>query len=437
MGDSIDQITDVLQQGIDEAKRLGATAAKILFSRSANVACSFESARLKTAYTQQGVHYGVTTLVDGRRGSTSSNDLDSLSEMVQRAVSLARAGSAAHFDAYPAPAETVEVKTHSDRTESFTRDQLIDGCQTMVDGLKEYDPELYIDAGGGRDVSEKIVVTSGGVCHHSRGSSWGHGVGAQRTEGSDMLFARSHRGWRDVNEFYDPDVPLRHVLDDLRHGERIVDAPKGKVPAFLDGATLNMFLWPITLGVNGRNVAKGDSPLKGRLGEQLLDPCLTLVDDPHRDYSPGAAEIDDDGVPTRVMTIVEKGELKSFLYDLDSAGLAGAEPTGNNGCAPHALTVSPGDTPSDDLLASIDDGIYIKSLIGFGQSNIMNGDFSSNVALGFRVQNGKITGRVKNTMVAGNVYDLFKTNVRLSSDYEDPTRRMPYALVDGMSVSAP
>ena len=60
-----------------------------------------------------------------------------------------------------------------------------------------------------------------------------------------------------------------------------------------------MFLWPVTLGISGRNVAKGDSPLRGRLGEQVLDPCLTLRDDPHRDSSQGAREVDADGIPTR------------------------------------------------------------------------------------------------------------------------------------------
>lgn len=73
--------------------------------------------------------------------------------------------------------------------------------------------------------------------------------------------------------------------------------------------------------------------------------------------------------------------------------------------------------------------------MGFGQSNIINGDFSSNVALGYRIRNGEIVGRVKNTMVAGNVYELLKDNVQLSSD-KDPVRRMPYAVLEGIQVSA-
>jgi len=72
--------------------------------------------------------------------------------------------------------------------------------------------------------------------------------------------------------------------------------------------------------------------------------------------------------------------------------------------------------------------------MGFGQSNIMNGDFSSNVMLGFRVSNGRITGRVKNAMIAGNIYDLLRSGVTLSLEI-DPVLRLPSAVLEGVAVS--
>ena len=144
--------------------------------------------------------------------------------------------------------------------------------------------------------------------------------------------------------------------------------------------------------------------------------------------------IDGDGIPTRRQTLFENGVLKRFLYDLDSAGLANAKPTGNSGSSPWNAYLLPGDSSSSDLIADIDDGILIRSLLGFGQSNIINGDFSCNVGLGYRIQKGKITGRVKNTMVAGNIYDLLGGDVTLSSDM-NYTGRLPYAVCQNMSVS--
>jgi PmbA protein len=126
--------------------------------------------------------------------------------------------------------------------------------------------------------------------------------------------------------------------------------------------------------------------------------------------------------------------LERFLYDLDSAGLAGAEPTGNNGCTPHSPGILPGDRPSAGLLADIEDGLYLRDIIGFGQSNIVNGDFSGNIGLGYRIKNGEIIGRVKNTMIAGNLYEILKQNVLLSSDMEHEGR-YPHVVIEGVSVS--
>jgi PmbA protein len=60
------------------------------------------------------------------------------------------------------------------------------------------------------------------------------------------------------------------------------------------------------------------------------------------------------------------------------------------------------------LISDLKDGLIVDDLIGVGQGNVIGGAFSHPVALAYRVQNGTITGRVKNAAVAGNVYDLLK-----------------------------
>ena len=249
-----------------------------------------------------------------------------------------------------------------------------------------------------------------------------------------MLFAGEGRSWCDKNDLFDPDYITDEILADLRRSERFADAPTGTTAVYLTPQAVSGFLWAVNMGVNGRNVAKGTSPLRDRLGEQVFDPHLTLIDDPHVDYCPAAAEIDGDGVPTRRSTIVEKGVLKMFLYDLDSAGLAGAEPTGHRGCSPYSAEILPGDKPSESLLASVHDGLYVKGVMGLGQSNIINGDFACNVSLGYRIRDGEFVGRVKNIMIAGNLYDILARDVGISSD-RDPVSRLPHLVVTGVTVS--
>ncbi|MBN1257710.1 MAG: TldD/PmbA family protein, partial [Planctomycetes bacterium] len=417
------------------ALKSGATAAKIGFNHGESISVSFESGRLKKTGASETARYAIEVLVDSKRGATTGNDLDGFDDMITRAIALAKVGGAAHFDAYPAPAEFAKIASHSPRTLELTREGIIQNCQSMVDRLKAYNSEMDIQSGGNRKESEGLLVTSGGVCQSHKSTAWSLFAGVQKTEGTDMLFSDYGRSWGDRNSFYDPDYIVEQVLWDLKNGEKIVSPPTGKCQAYLPPEILYTLLSPILMGVNGRHVAKGDSPLKGRLGDTIMDSCLTIVDDPHRDFNNESTDLDSDGVATRKNTIFENGVLKTFLYDLDSAGLAGAEPTGNDHCSPYSVVLTPGDTSSEELLAGIEDGVYLKELIGFGTSNIMNGDFSCNVGLGYRVKNGKVVGRIKNTMIAGNAYELFKRNVALSSDVE-PTSLLPYAVINGIGVSS-
>jgi PmbA protein len=425
----------VLRNALGQARRLGAAAAKIRFRQREQLGCSFENGRLKSAETAQSASYTVTVLADGRKGSATGTRAADLSEMVSRAVTLAKVGSVAHHEAWPEPGEVTGVAQWSAETASLPRERLIEGCEQMVETLKAYDDELFIEAHGRRTEREELLVTTGGVCHPTTSSSWHLGSYAQRTAGTDMLFAGFDRDWRALDERYDPAYIAGQVVEDLRRGRQAAPAPPHRCTALLSPEMLALLLWAVEMGVNGRNVAKGDSPLRGRIAQRVLNERFTVVDDPHVPYAPGSAEIDADGVPTRKMRIFDAGVLEGFLYDLDSAHLAGAQPTGHDHCEPHNLEVLPGSRSHEQILADIDDGIFIKQLMGFGQGNLVNGDFSCNVALGFRVRDGQVVGRVKNAMAAGNVYELLAGGVELSRD-RDAVRRLPYAAIEGLSVSA-
>jgi len=427
----LDRMRDRLRAGVALAERRGASAAAIAFGQSESIGCAFESGRLKHAGSQESASYTVAVVLQGRRGVTSGNRLEDIETMVERAIVLARAGSVAHFERYPAPRPFTRVAMHSPSTLALTREGLIGVCGGMVERLRALDAELDINASASRSEREGVVVTSAGLCHESRTTLWGLGAGVQRTAGTDMLFAGSGRSWREVNGFFDPDYIVGEIQRDLDRGARFAVSPEGEVPVYLPPEAFAGFVDQALGGVNGRSVAKGTSPLRGHLGERYFDPGLTIVDTPHIDFCPDAAEVDPAGIPTRPCTIIDGGVIRMFLYDLDTAGLAGAEPTGHAGCSPWSPEVLPGDSPSAAMLAGIEDGLYIKSLLGFGQSNIDNGDFSCNVALGFRIRHGELVGRVKNTMIAGNLYECLRRGVRLSSD-RDPILRMPHAVLQGI-----
>jgi len=195
---------------------------------------------------------------------------------------------------------------------------------------------------------------------------------------------------------------------------------------FIPEAMSNL-LHAIQIGTNGKQVQKGASPLTDRIDEKLLDERISIWDDGTLDYGVGSAPFDDEGVQTQKTPLFETGVLKGFLFDLQTAGIMNAKPTGNGSRGYDSLplpgnnnlVVSPGKLSLDNMIKSVKEGIIVHDVIGGGQSNLLAGDFSVNIGLGYKIENGEIVGRVKDTMVAGNVYDAFQNIVGLGAEVEE------------------
>jgi PmbA protein len=174
---------------------------------------------------------------------------------------------------------------------------------------------------------------------------------------------------------------------------------------------------------NGKTVLEGASPIGNRLGESVFDKKSSLWDDPTIAYRPGSRPCDDEGVPSQRTPLIEHGTVASFLYDLQTAALAHTHSTGNGrrsgglpAPSPSAFVIGSGDTTFDEMIQDIKEGLVVEQLMGAAQGNILGGDFSGNVLLGYKVESGKIVGRVKDTMVSGNIYQVLKQIAAIGSE---------------------
>jgi PmbA protein len=184
--------------------------------------------------------------------------------------------------------------------------------------------------------------------------------------------------------------------------------------------------------------------MSGKLGEQLFDEKLTIVDDPTLDGRPGSGSHDDEGVPRQRRALIDHGKLCSFIYDLKTAALAGAEPTGHGerglfdlpSPSFSNLIVEGGDASLADMVAGIEKGLLVESILGLGQGNIINGDFSNNLDLAFKIEGGEIVGRVKDVSIAGNVYEDLRAIEAISREAEWVYGgfRLPYILLPELNV---
>ena len=102
------------------------------------------------------------------------------------------------------------------------------------------------------------------------------------------------------------------------------------------------------------------------------------------------------------------------------------------------INIAAGDVHFDDMIVGIKEGLVVEELLGAGQGNELGGDFRANVSLGYKIENGEIVGRVKDTMISGNVYNVL-SQVEQASDSADwvfGSMRSPAIQCRGIEVAA-
>ena len=111
----------------------------------------------------------------------------------------------------------------------------------------------------------------------------------------------------------------------------------------------------------------------------------------------------------------------------------GMATTGNAGGVRN-LTIDPGDKNLEQILRSMDTGLLVTELIGFGVNNV-TGDYSRGAA-GFWVEGGEIQYPVDEITVAGNLKDMFMHIVEVGNDVDvRGNTRTGSVLIEEMTIA--
>jgi len=393
-----------------------AQGAQVALGQSESTNVSFENDKLKSARSSQSTGMSIKVIVDGKIGSSHTTDIDDVDGVVARALEAAEFGSPAHFR-FPGPQEGPEVKVYDDAVLPVTKEEMVRIGEEMMTLVKEYNPDILLSSGVSKNVSKGQFVNSAGIEFSTETTNFALGVNGQWIRGTDILWAGHGFGWK--KREIDHVGIARKVIELFKMAENIAPIKSGDMPVIFTPEGVNVLLLALTLGFNGKNIFLGSSPLTGKLGEKIADETFSITDNPLLDYASGGGKYDGEGVPHRVTPLIEDGVLKYFLYDLDTAGRAGKETTGNGvGCGPTNLIIKEGDTPYEEMVKNTKEGLLVHDVLGLGQGNPISGEFSVNVQLGYKIENGEIIGRVKDVMLAGNTYEALKNTAAIGDKAE-------------------
>ena len=204
-------------------------------------------------------------------------------------------------------------------------------------------------------------------------------------------------------------------------------APAGDLPIVLGSGWPGILLHEaIGHGLEGDFNRKQSSSFHQLVGEMIASPQCTIVDDGTLAQRRGSLSIDDEGTPTQCTTLIEAGRLKQFMFDKHNARLMGVPSTGNGRRESYASLplprmtntyMLPGQYDRDELLASVNKGIYAVNFSG-GQVDITSGKFVFVVNEAYLIENGKITTPLKGATLIGDGPSALKQISMVANDMQ-------------------
>ncbi len=402
----------IVKRLIEKAmKKAQGAQASLGQSESTNV--SFENDKLKSVKSSQSTGMSVKVILDGKVGSSQTTDIDDVDGVVARALEAAAFGSPAHFE-FPGPQEAPDVAVYDDAVLPVTKEEMVGIGEEMMGLVKEYNTDILLNARVGKSVSGGEFANSAGTEFSAETTSFSVGVGGQWIRGTDILWAGHGFGWK--KREVDHVTIAKKTVKLFKMAENLVPIDSGVMPVIFSPEGMKVLLLALQLGFDGKNVFLGSSPLAGKLGEKIADERFFIADNPLIDYAGSSGRRDGEGIPHQITPLIEGGVIENFLYDLDTAGRAGAKSTGNGvGCHPTNLVIKEGEMPYEEMVKNTKEGLLVHDVLGLGQGNPISGEFSVNVQLGYKIDNGEIVGRVKDVMLAGNTYEALK-NISVIGD---------------------
>ncbi|MFC1897545.1 TldD/PmbA family protein [Chloroflexota bacterium] len=406
---------------LDQAKRV-AEEAEVFMISSEQTPVQFEANRLKHIQSKQTSSVALRIVKQGRIGYATTTEIGDSQNLVNNAVETARFGMAAKFE-LPSLTTYPQVEAYDSDTESVSLEKMIELGEKLVVMVSDHTPDILCEAGVTKGVVSVRIINSRGGQANYRKSIFSLDIEGTLIRNTDMLFVGESEN--SCHPLLEPEFIAKAVLQQLELAKNQASVPSQSLPViFTPNGIASALILPLMAAFNGKTVLEGASPIGNRLGQQVFDKKLCLWDDPTIAYRPGSRPFDDEGIPSQRTPLIKQGTVTNFLYDLQTAARAHTQSTGNSSRSrgglpspsPSAFTIAPGKTNFNEMVNDIKEGLVIEQLMGATQGNILGGDFSGNVLLGYKIESGKIVGRVKDTMVSGNIYQILKQITAIGSE---------------------
>lgn len=374
---------------------------------------------------------GIRVIRDGRTGFAYAGTLDAtaVAEVLAEARDNVQFGTIDEYAglAEPDGVEPVPQKFWDEELANYLTPNKISLTKELeqltlgIDSRIRVEESNYDDGWG-----ETAVSTTTGIRESGRGNSCYVSVSTLADDGDETQTGFGFSVGDSPKDF-DLSKAAREAADRATRLLGAIKPPSKRVTVVLDPYVTAQFLGIISSTLNGESVSKGRSFFAGRLGDQVADSRITLVDDPTNPLAYTATDIDGEGLAARRNVLIEDGVLKKFVHSSYSARRMNTLSTGNGvrggfagspgvGCM--ALQLAPGTKTQQQLIAEVEDGVWVQMVQGLHSGvNPISGDFSTG-ASGLLINNGQVGAPVREFTIASTLQKMLLDVVALGNDVD-------------------
>jgi PmbA protein len=419
------EVADLVLEGA-----IGDEQVEAYVARSRDTQVRVYEGEVEQLSTAETLGVGVRVVRDGRQGFAYCGTFDPAS--VREALIEARDNAAfaepdewaglAEPDGVEPPEvdlwrpEMLEVPTERKVAMAVELEHAIRSADPRITGVESCD---YADGTG-----EMAVASTTGVRQAARSTNCqvvGYSL-ADDGEGTQTGF-----GFSLGRTFDDLDVE-RAGRDAAERATRMLGAvkpPSSKLTIVLDPWVSAQLVSIIAGTLSAEEVVKGRSLFADRVGEQVGTSLLTLLEDPTDGRSWGASPIDDEGLASRQVPLIDAGALAGFVHSTWTARRTGTTSTGSAvrggfkstpGAGCRAVIPAPGPATPEQLIAGIDEGVLIQEVSGLHSGvNPVSGDLSTG-AEGLRIRGGAVAEPLREFTIASTIQRLLLDIAALGND---------------------
>lgn len=418
------------------AAKAGATAADAVAVESESSSSSVRLGEVEKVKLARERRLGLRCLVGTRTAVASTADFSepSLRRFAADIVEMASVVAADPYSALPGPEELArdwpDLKLADPAGLELDPDERVERARRCEAAALGADPRLDNSEGADFSLSSGRVAyaSSIGFAGAYDSTSYGLSVSPVARENGSM----QRDGWWDSSRalasLATPEEIGRIAAERTLRRLSARRVPTQRVPIVFDPITAASLVGHIAGAVSGTALYRRASFLLERMGQEIASPAFTVVDDARIVGAPGSRPFDAEGLATRRTVVIENGVLRSWLLDGYAARRLGLASTASAGrgvgdvpaAGPSNFFLEPGAYSPEEIVSSVERGLYVTSLSGFGVNGI-TGDYSRG-ASGLWIENGALTYPVEEVTIAGNLIDMLRDVEMVGNDLKLRTR---------------